>query len=60
MKFWCGQVFCWGGYWDILGQFVAAHGDAYSMDFFLMGSDVTYYAAVGDISIFRNPMFMYE
>ena len=54
MKLLCGKVFCWGGYWDILGEFFVTHDDTQSVGLFLMWSDITYNAEVGDLAVLGN------
>ena len=44
------------GYWDIVGEFFASHCDAHYVCFFLLGADVVYDAAVGDLSVSGNFM----
>ena len=45
-----------GGDWSIVGYFVASHCESHSVGFFLLGSDVAYYAAIGDIAVLGNLM----
>ena len=60
MKFQCGQIWCGGGDWAIIGQFVSIQGDAHSVGFSLLGYDVTYDASVCDLDVLGNLVSMYE
>ena len=52
MEFWCCQIRCGCGDWDLVWKFIASHCEFHSVGFGILGSDVAYYSAVCDLASF--------
>ena len=54
MDFLCSQVYCGGGYREIVGKVFAEHFDTHSVVLFLLGYDGEEKVSVGYLDVFGN------